>query len=616
MEITREGYYKAEYSRKDTETTDYKQFNPIGDQADSEGLEKPQSTLEKTSYTMSLLNYAFSGYEKATTLEFISKVALGTILVTPGLGLVVITPLLLLDCCISIAEKILGSVNEFDQFPSEETGIDYEVGLRSDPSRKGLGSRSVSYINNRTIMRGATRNWDPDRIKNGKLKQFKEMRAESIRLNSPKGNSLHACYFSAANFDQEIAKMGGKIQDITFDHPFLKGTQPVTLTKEGEEELCSGVRISYEAAEDEGFQAFCEEMKYTILRDNSSEEESYILIPKAHSLAEETSLEGWTIEEATVYDGTFEIFNPQYLQGKAIVFNDPGKIDPDNFILKESQLQQVTYRGETFMCDAGLASVLGRFNRKCKGDYEFLQIQKNDPDREAMHNKAVVLTTHQTGTFTATSPEIIRFLILGVNVLAYDNAGKGLSSGRNTKGRMTDAIWRAGEFLKRNKNIQESDLIFKGVCAGGLPTSEATKLFPKSTVWVDQSPENIKDATARLIQRELPAASKKAVQRELHLDENAKRARTAARLTSLFANFHVARNLKEKRPGHSIYTIGTEDYLVSKASSGRIRSALEQNPNGHFVSLPDGGHLAPWWNWGDRAMEIEGILRRSDHCSQ
>jgi len=417
-------------------------------------------------------------------------------------------------------------------------------------------------IQRKSLMRGAIRNWDPDRIKNGKLEQFKSMGAESLRLNSPRGDSLHACYFSADKFDQEIEKMSGKIQDISIDHPFLRGTKPIELKKDGEEP-CPGIIISSQAALDEGFQAFCKDMKYTILQDNSSENAQYILVPNAYNQAPEKSVDGWTVEEAGIYDGAFEIFNPQYLQGKAIVFDDPNKIDPENFILKESQLQQITYGGETFMCDAGLAQVLGRFDRKCKGNYEFLNIKKETPDRAALHNKTAILTTHQTGTFTATSPEIIRFLLLGVNVFSYDNAGKGLSTGRNTKTHMTDAILRSGEFLKRNKGFQESDLIFKGVCAGGLPTSEAAKLFPESTVWVDQSPENIRDASARLIERELPAASREAIGREMHLSESSKRVRVTAALTSLFANFHVAENLGTKRSGHSIYTIGTEDYSLN-----------------------------------------------------
>ena len=45
----------------------------------------------------------------------------------------------------------------------------------------------------------------------------------------------------------------------------------------------------------------------------------------------------------------------------------------------------------------------------------------------------VVLSMNQTNSFTQYTHEILTFLLEGMNVLGYDNAGKGLSTGSNSQ---------------------------------------------------------------------------------------------------------------------------------------------------------------------------------------
>lgn len=66
------------------------------------------------------------------------------------------------------------------------------------------------FFNAHTIMRGASKNWDPVRLQEGKHALFAKIGAEHVQLKSKTGDKVDGHFLSAASFIQKLEGMGGK----------------------------------------------------------------------------------------------------------------------------------------------------------------------------------------------------------------------------------------------------------------------------------------------------------------------------------------------------------------------------------------------------------------------
>ena len=191
-----------------------------------------------------------------------------------------------------------------------------------------------------------------------------------------------------------------------------------------------------------------------------------------------------------------------------------------------------------------------------------------------------------------------------MNVLVYDNAGKGLSTGSNSEQGMTEAIHTMGEFLIHEKGARQNQLIFKGQCAGGLPTAKAGELFPASHIWIDQAPKTFSGVTSSVV---LDRAEKAKQSSESSWTKTFSSwipyvtPVISVASTLLLPSYDVTRELKGNK-GVQIYTIGVPDNrgyggdkMVPLADQKEIQAHMENNPMGHYLSIEGGTHVTDWW---------------------
>ena len=209
------------------------------------------------------------------------------------------------------------------------------------------------------------------------------------------------------------------------------------------------------------------------------------------------SVEDITIENRAHEQSVSSFFETNSLKSRAIVFDgniegikqlfSEGDEDVRGLKIEQSSWKMAEYNGKVYLLDnAAAEGILLQAEMKGVKSCPFFRVEETPVslNHDGDQGGAVVLSMNQTNSFSSYSHEILTFLFNGVNVLAYDNAGKGISHGKNSERGMTEAVRSAGDFLISEKDFEESQILFKGQCAGGLPTSEAGRIFPTSHVWV------------------------------------------------------------------------------------------------------------------------------------
>ncbi|MCB1075634.1 MAG: alpha/beta hydrolase, partial [Simkania sp.] len=175
-------------------------------------------------------------------------------------------------------------------------------------------------------------------------------------------------------------------------------------------------------------------------------------------------------------------------------------------------------------------------------------------------------------------------------------------------------------YLIKEKGLRQNQLVFKGQCAGGLPSSEAAKMFPASHVWVDQAPNTFSGAAKGIVL----SKAKKAAEDERN-DSWLKTfsgvvpyiAPLVSGVTStVLPSYNVVENLRHNH-GLQIYTIGIPDEkgyggdeMVPSWELDEIETAIRRNPMGHYLTITGGTHVTDWWTDQDVAKSIDGIFKR------
>ncbi|WP_420422369.1 hypothetical protein [Simkania sp.] len=187
-----------------------------------------------------------------------------------AIGGAVVAPLREEDFCMMFLEE-----NEEQVVKEKACEVEIGVGTKTKvfmPKRSGKQERQVgygtqltSYINSRTIVKGADRAWDRNRLIEGKYKQFQRIGGDPLTLTTQTGDQISAFHFEVDSFYREVDKMGGKFVDLelNMNHPFFENAQPVELSLQQKMSSQSGVRIPYtsdlesEFKNPKDFLAFC-----------------------------------------------------------------------------------------------------------------------------------------------------------------------------------------------------------------------------------------------------------------------------------------------------------------------------------------------------------------------
>ncbi|WP_420422370.1 alpha/beta hydrolase [Simkania sp.] len=339
------------------------------------------------------------------------------------------------------------------------------------------------------------------------------------------------------------------------------------------------------------------------------------------------------VSPAEDFSLTFNLFRSSSMRTPAIVFEDNIEEVEQLFTyqspkgkglsIEASSWNMMRHEGKLYLIQKSEAlDTLNSFERFNLNQLALSDIRPKDVrhPRLGVDRGTVVLSMHQTANFSAYSREILTFLLSGTNVLVYDYAGKGLSEGQNSQEGMTEAIRSTGQYLIEEKGLDETQIMFKGQCAGGLPSSEAGKMFPRAHVWVDQSPNTFASATADIVEKK---AEKAAAEEEgswlktfSGLLLSAKPVVQAVSSLTL-PSYNVAENLSQNE-GIQIYTLGVPDEagyggdeLVPDHDKEQIISQVTQNPRGHYLTITGGTHVTDWWLDQNVAHAVDDIFKSS-----
>jgi hypothetical protein len=524
-------------------------------------------------------------------------------------------------------------------------------------STPGYGTTATSFINSRAVLRGATLNWDKERLVSGKLDQYQKIGGEPLTLTTKTGDRISAFHFDVKNFHQEIEKMGGKATslEVQLNHPFFERAQPVNVKIGTGEKSADGVRIPYSAELESEFKnpgdflKFCQKMGYDIYWENgmqpfetaswwhfNSMKQNLILVSKFDTSLLKTGIQpnSIQIETAPEFGMSFTFFSHEPLRSKAYVFDEAHAENASNLFcgalnggkglkIENSSWNMISYEGKVYFLENPAVEQAMNFmemkDLKGLGSITLSSRPIIQPKLDA-ERATVVLSMNQTNSFASYSHEILTFLFAGVNVLAYDNAGKGLSEGSNSEQGMTEAIRSAGQYLREEKGLRQNQILFKGQCAGGLPSSEAAKMFPASHVWVDQAP-NTFSGTAKGIALQKAKEASEDTNDSSWLKTFSGIIPYVAPLVSSVASlalpsYNVVDNLKENH-GIQIYTIGVPDEkgyggdeMVPSWERDEIEKAVRLNPMGHYLTITGGTHVTDWWLDPGVAKSVDKIFKR------
>lgn len=536
--------------------------------------------------------------------------------------------------------------------------IKYRSGQSEGEGFSAVGTSISSFINNRSVITGASKSWDPKRILDGKIEKFKQIGAEGVRLFTSTGDRIFGCHFSLENFHNKIQKMGGRfcVLDLHLDHPFLKVSEDVIVINERTNQEYAASRVPYSRELENSFRNpqefldFCQRMGLQVVWEDTL------------SPFEPTSWYQWSSRQQNVlvfsrgeigrlrYGGAIEprvevrpegggcgLSDLRPCRSRAIVFEGnrdqvkqlfAGDGDQDRGLkIEGSAWKMLEYNGKTYLVKTPEAErLLSLAADRNIGTSPLFRMNETgvNPAEGRENSGVVVLSMNQSNSFASYSHEILTFLFNGVNVFAYDNAGKGLSRGKNSEAGMTATLRGVGEFLRDTKGFRQEQVMYKGQCAGGPPSSHAGVLFPDSHVWVDQAPRNYAETAANMA-----SVKSEDLRERAERQEDSYLARgvqfIASYLPSLspgvqavsscfVPSYDVINDLQQNRGMH-IYTIGVPDeggfggdQLVSVAHVEAIRHHLGGDKRGLFLPMPGATHVTDWWRDSNTLQRVKGAL--------
>ncbi|MBA2729024.1 MAG: hypothetical protein H0U49_12740 [Parachlamydiaceae bacterium] len=546
----------------------------------------------------------------------------------------------------------LQAVSKEDSQPAmlktDEVKYEYDCEFKCDkPTDLRLFAEIEDSINRQTLMSGSSIKWDKERLIAGKLSKFHAIGGSAVLLETPSHSKISSFYFSVENFYTKIEEMGGQTAGLEFhlDHPFFNIAEPTEIslnTPDGNiVNSLYTARIPYTPSMEAYFNNstdfldLCHKMRLTPLWEDTlepvtpnrgwnwhSRQQNMIIIPnycykKLEDFRKDNS-NNIQIKDSDKFEGSTSVFSGKGLKGNVIVFDGNADIHKIKTLfldlkINKTPMEMVEMNGKIFIVDKTdqqLSSLLDFTDeRKLMNSSIFNYETQSLPKPDFTSSGAVVLSMNQNNSYTQYSHEILTFLLKGVNVLAYDNAGKGLSTGDNSQSGLKEAVEICGDFLKQKKGFAEDKILFKGQCAGGLPSSEAAKTFPQSHIWIDQSPRNFSgvaaDIYAGVIKDKLEENKDDFFKQKFFsiLNDASKIINPVVTVASklILPKFDVIDNLSLNK-GSQIYTIGVPDTkgqggdkLVPDQHKEEIHKYMSTNQKAHYLPMPGATHVTDWW---------------------
>jgi len=501
----------------------------------------------------------------------------------------------------------------------------------------GFGTSLTSYINSRTVMRGAAKEWDPKRLEK-RMDKLAQIGGKHQFLKSRTGDTISSCHFTVGDFHKALTDMGGKpvSLEVQLNHPFFEIAEPATLAREGGRAFPI-IRIPYNAELEpefknpQDFLNFCQLNNLEVFWEDTlepfsaaswwhwnSRKQNLVLISKTDlrfsKIQENPS--AFRIEKATKFNPSFDIFSKEPKTSRAYVFDGDStalrKLFSTSFQgerglkMENSSWNLIRYQGKVYFVEnLDVASHLEFIDHKGLYHLPSVRVLTTPIQPKVDGTRAtVVLSMNQTNSFVSYSHEILTFLLMGVDVVVYDNAGKGLSSGLNSHQGMVEAVDVVGRYLIEGKGADRKKIVFKGQCAGGFATCKAMERFGTHG-WIDQAPQTFSGTAAEMVKKKADEAARERDGWISGLSSIVPYTKFAIKAASamFLPSYDVVDSFSKTDPNAvKIYTIGVPDErgyggdeMISTDERDTIKEGLEHDPNGHYLTITGGTHVTDWW---------------------
>ncbi len=496
------------------------------------------------------------------------------------------------------------------------------------------GQRKVSFspisalINKATVLRGAWKFWDPIRLLTGKHESLSQIGAEHVQIQNRLGDKIDATHVDVASFAEAMKKFGGEkcLFNPRVDKKAInpwKGSYENIILQKGE--AVKALRINmlalFQGADLEYITEFYQSMGYVVHQDLGSDED-----PNSGGDIFIISREDDARLRKSSYMQAGDLRDPQTvknLKGEQTLFSNLDSLKTPfsgyyfdtysenlNQILNKLDINKSQWRYQKIGDHGYLLKVwdIKKIELMEMSRSECLKFDRYPSSPIAVKNTGtVLLAMNQNEVYEQHCSELLTFLLEDINVMAYNNGGKGLSVGSTGIDNIKEAAECAYQYLHEVKKIPDEKIDAKGQCFGGAPTAWLGAKHPKINLMIDQSPANFHEVASKEIRIELekkmkaigdPTSLKYKFYSVLH------KSKVIDALTkAVLIGFNLARDIK-KNQGNNLLHVNVPtptglggDKLVPGHHPMRILDSFAMRPDRIYALTENPGatHVTSWF---------------------
>lgn len=521
-------------------------------------------------------------------------------------------------------------------------------------------------LNSNTIVRGALKDWDPERIKTGKHTLLKFFGAEHLQFKSTTHETVDAHYLSSANLIKSLEEVGGKKKSLKLELPenspfnkmkrcylHVEGKFEQKENEPSENELPI---VMHELNFDEEQMANLKESTFglfdkKIIKDSATGKFYLVdlvsydrLLKSTYSYHKDANYKEHLIfsfndlnisESGRIDENVLGIVD----EFPAIVFNikDWNALSEEKRHLLQTTSWSIVYsKDQVFLVRKKNIPALEMFFENEIKDSE-MKLKIGVPKKTTESQKTILLTQNQTDVYEGHIPEILSYALEGINVMVYNNPGKGLSTGLADNSNINASIESAYKYLREIKHLKNNEILAKGECFGAAPTAWLGKKHPQINLMMDQNLANfheivmqsINDFCEKALQDNKPneqEAEKNTLEYELRNFKSW--APYIVKLNfiieglvkALFSGYNTAEDLRHNR-GHQLINInvpyrgeGGDDLVPSHHPELMIDSLLTKKRS-QVIKLsmnPGGTHVTNWWKGRESREAVMDFFKAID----
>ena len=502
-----------------------------------------------------------------------------------------------------------------------------------------------SLINKATVLRGALKNWEPLRLLTGKHQALAKIGAEHVLLHTQVNDKIDATYISVQNFAESLKTYGG--QKCIFQPNIAVGEmnpwngEHVKIKLAANKEILAlkiELQVLLDGADYEEITKFYNALGYAVYQDFGSDDiegsggDVYIISRNENAKLKNSSfMQSGDLRNpvtAVIPNNSENIFSNIESVNKPFMGYYFDKYSPQlNEVLEKLEIGKSPWRYKKIGEVGYLVRVenIGQIDQVVSGAFSSARLDHYDISAiEPKKGGTVLMAMNQLEIYEQFCSEFLTFLLEDVNVMAYNNGGKGLSIGASDVNSVKEAAETAYRYLHSIKKIPDKKILAKGQCFGGAPTAWLAAKHPHINLMIDQAPANFHDVATNTIKKEIKkkmnaikdeqSISYLFLQKlyDSHAIDNVTKA--------ILIGFDAAEDIK-KNKGNNLIHINIPsaagsggDAVVPEKHPEMMTSSFAMKPNRIYkLSVNPGGiHVSNWFGNPDSYQAILQFLNKTE----